>query len=77
MNGEYTTGGCNTCRTFENGEPDTANCFFVRENFYNTVSWITPATGESCAKACDTTLVSDACKFFPSKVSTLDFAVKD
>ena len=76
MGGEYTEGYCNTCPMFENEEPDPTGCFFERGN-NNIVSWITPAAVESCAKACDETTVSDACNFCPSKVSALDFGVKD
>ncbi len=76
VGGEFTEGYCNTCLIFENEEPDPPGCFFERGN-NNTVSWITPAAVESCAKACDATIVSDTLNFRPSKVSALDFGVKD
>ena len=72
VGGEYTGGYCNTCPIFENEEPDPPGCFFKRGN-NNTVSWITPAAVESCAKACDAMLISDGCKFFHTKVTVLDF----
>lgn len=72
--GVYIDGWCAKCPTTDQGEPDSAGCFFTR-GAGSVVKG--PEQVESCARSCKATNWFKDCKFCPQDITELDFGVEN